>query len=170
MGTFKGGHKYSITSISTNNASTVSLSCSRECVIIWDQDSFKKVKTLASKTVGLSQALFTNSGTYLVTCLKSDLFVWDSTTCQFLFKLSIPDSKWKQQDVDITTFYLSDDEKVLIAGGANPSLFVWNFENRKLVRIFSLPTQSIASKKIKLSPDAQVSVIPIHVYNILTIC
>lgn len=51
------GHQYQINNFSFHPSGSTVLSCSKESVILWDLHSLKKLKTLSSRTVGLTQVI-----------------------------------------------------------------------------------------------------------------
>jgi WD40 repeat protein len=151
--------------ISVHPSLPLSLSCSGECVLVWDLDSFKKMKTLASKTIGLSQAEFTNSGKHIITCLKNDLFVWDAFKCQFLFKLIVSHDKIRNHEIDIQTFIISHDDRLLIAGGNGSTIYIWDLQQKQLSRVFDLPYTMLTIRKIRISSDCNVSIHMVYSFH-----
>eukprot|EP01135_Chromosphaera_perkinsii_P002279 Nk52_evm65s221 gene=Nk52_evmTU65s221 len=163
IGTLKG-HRSNIHSISVHPSGGYILTCSHEASLLFDMENFTRKRTLnGAAVVGLSQAIFDPSGKYVFTALNNGtILAWDCAHFSLQYTLSIHADKEEEQTLaeksvpNPLRFCFDPTASFCIAGSSTlNALYVWNMNNRKLVRILDLPNSARGVEDVIYLPTGE---------------
>ncbi len=143
------GHQYRVHDIAVHPLGSFFVSCSKECLNIWDFHNFTKIKTMASKTMSLSSVVFAFGGETIVTSLANEIFIWKTPDCELEHKFTLDNIK----DRAISLVAVSPNNEFLIAGGKSNELHIWNLKTREFFKTLKLSVDSIS--KLSFTTDSK---------------
>ncbi|CAG8550844.1 12476_t:CDS:10 [Ambispora gerdemannii] len=148
-------HRKPVEYISMHPTQHLAITSSLSEGILWNMVDWTKVKVLNQLEEGLAlrRALFSPSGNYIITIFFNDtICIWNKSNFRLIWKLQAPPrptpliySFNNMPDMACRVIAVSKNEQVIIVGG-KITLYVWDFEKRRLLRELSI--QSISAGEI----------------------
>ncbi|KAM8847022.1 TBC1 domain family member 31 isoform 1-T1 [Synchiropus picturatus] len=146
------GHEGAVSSISIHSSGRSAITTSSDVAQIWDLDTFeRKRKLTVKKSVGIQKVFYIPHSNTILSCFSDDsVFAWESDTLTCEYQLPALDCGPR---ISYRTFAVSQDGKLLAAGGRSYLLHLWCLESKELVKVIQMPDEVRTVKQLEFLPD-----------------
>ncbi|EGZ25527.1 hypothetical protein PHYSODRAFT_449053, partial [Phytophthora sojae] len=130
------GHRFPARCASFQRSGQLALTASQDAVILWDTKDWSRYRVLNAGP-GVEEATFVARGDLVAVCFQDDtIMMWELESLALRYRFSLPE---REQSPGLQKIAVSDDQKVLVASGRAPFVYVWEFESQTIIRIIELP-------------------------------
>nr|XP_061789654.1 TBC1 domain family member 31-like [Nerophis lumbriciformis] len=146
------GHEGAVSSISIHSLGRYAVTTSSDTAQLWDLDTFQRKRKLnVHKSVGIQKVFFLPHSNTILSCFSDDsIFAWESTTLVCEYQLPVPDFGPR---LFYKTFAVTQDGKMLAAGGRSNLLHLWCLDSKKLVKVIQMPTPIRTVRQLEFLPN-----------------
>ncbi|KAK6490883.1 TBC1 domain family member 31 [Huso huso] len=147
------GHESAVSSVSVHGSGRYAITTSTDTAQLWDLDTFQRKRKLnVRQSVGIQKVFFLPLSNIILSCFKDDsIFAWESDTLHCKYQLPVPEEGPK---LHYKAFAVTQDGRVLVAGGKSNYLHLWCLDTRQLLRIIQMPPKVRTVRSMVFLPDS----------------
>ncbi|XP_077431909.1 TBC1 domain family member 31 [Vanacampus margaritifer] len=147
------GHEGAVSSISIHSSGRYAVTTSLDTAQLWDLDTFQRKRKLnVHQSVGVQKVFFLPLSNTILSCFSDNsIFAWDCDTLVCKYQLQVPDHGPR---LFYKVFAVTQDSKILAAGGRSNLLHLWCLGTKKLVKVIQLPAQVRTVRQLEFLLDS----------------
>ena len=151
--TLSGQHHHPVVSVSSHPTRALLLSTSSEAVILWDSDTWSKLHALSGPGgLAVVAARFLVDGERIGVLFRDDaVLMWSTDSFGLLSRLTLPPHEGR---ANLRCFAATRDGSLVVAGGSNAMLYLWDAASEVVVRVAELPPSASVALQLEFIADS----------------
>ncbi|XP_066540081.1 TBC1 domain family member 31 [Hoplias malabaricus] len=147
------GHEGAVSSLSVHSSGRYAISTSFDTAQLWDLDTFQRKRKLnLRQSVGIQKVFFLPMSNTILSCFTDDsIFAWESDTLFSKYQLPVPQDGPR---VHYKAFAVTQDGKILAAGGRSNLIYLWCLDSQQLFRVLQMPPKVRTIRQLDFLPDS----------------
>ncbi|XP_076826791.1 TBC1 domain family member 31 isoform X2 [Brachyhypopomus gauderio] len=147
------GHEGAVSSLSVHGSGRYAISTSSDAAQLWDLDTFQRKRKLnVLQSTGIQKVFFLPLSNTILSCFTDDsIFAWESDTLVCAYQLPVPQEGPRMH---YKAFAVTQNGKMLAAGGRTSLVHLWCLERRQLVRVMQMPQEVRTVRHLDFLPDS----------------